>query len=55
MCLMNKWRLGGICDREATRQEVLGAYLSLPVSIKNRTIASTSIKIERMPLTLLVG
>jgi hypothetical protein len=35
--------------------EVLGAYLSPPMSIKNRTIAGTSIEIERMPLTLLAG
>jgi hypothetical protein len=31
--------------------EVLGAYLSLSVSIKDRTIVGTSVEIEHMPIT----
>jgi hypothetical protein len=46
---MNETRLGGIVIEKQQGMEVLGAYLSLSVSIKDRTIVGTSVEIEHMP------
>ena len=48
---MNKGDRGRIVIEKQQGMEVLGAYLSPSVSIKDRTIVGTSDKIEHMPLT----
>jgi hypothetical protein len=47
--LRNERRPGRIVIEKQRGMEVLGAYLSLSVSIKDRTIVATSVEIERIP------
>jgi hypothetical protein len=49
--LMNERRPDGIMIEKQQGMEVLGAYLSPSMSIKDHTVVGTSVEIERMPLT----
>jgi hypothetical protein len=48
---MNKRRPDEIVIEKQQGMEVLGAYLSPSVSIKNHTVVGTSVEIEHIPLT----
>jgi hypothetical protein len=46
---MNETRPGGIVIEKQQGMEVLGAYLSMSMLIKDHTVVGTSVEIEHMP------